>query len=298
MHSTSTPSGAPLVVRAYAKINLGLRVLRKRPDGYHDIETIFHRVDISDEITISTSPVLSLTCSDPTLPTDEKNLSYRAAKLLQDEPGLFGFPRVAITLKKQIPMGAGLGGGSSDAAATLLGIVEYLRLPVPHTRLCSLAAGIGSDVPYFLSHGSAHATGRGEQLKQLKISIPYWILVAYPGIHVSTPWAYAALGKSIPAREDLPERESLETLISRFLEDPVGNSLLLRNDFEKAVFARHPEIAGLKQSFLDSGAIFAQMSGSGSSVFGLFRDEGTAQECASRFGSGIQCFFTAPGFSR
>jgi 4-diphosphocytidyl-2-C-methyl-D-erythritol kinase len=298
MHSTSTPSGAPLVVRAYAKINLGLRVLRKRPDGYHDIETIFHRVDISDEVTISTSPVLSLTCSDPTLPTDEKNLAYRAAKLLQDEPGLFGFPRVAITLKKQIPMGAGLGGGSSDAAATLLGVVEHLRLPVPHTRLCSLAAAIGSDVPYFLSHGSAYATGRGERLKPVKISIPYWILVAYPGIHVSTPWAYAGLRKSISLREERSDSESLETLIVKFLEDPVRNSLLLRNDFESVVFAEHPEIAVLKQSFLDGGALFAQMSGSGSSVFGLFRDERTARECASRFGPDIQCFLTSPGFSR
>jgi 4-diphosphocytidyl-2-C-methyl-D-erythritol kinase len=296
MHSSGTPSGPPLTVRAHAKINLGLRVLRKRPDGYHDIETIFHRVDISDEITISTAPVLTLACSYPDLPTNAKNLSFRAAELLQNEPGLFGFPRVSISLKKRIPVGAGLGGGSSDAASTLLGIVDYLHLPVPHIRLCALAASLGSDVPYFLSHGSAHATGRGEQLKPISISVPYWILVVFPGIHVSTQWAYEALHRSVTPEPGPDDAEPLDTLLNKFLEDPVRHSLLIRNDFEQVVFAEHPRIAALKQVLLDGGALFAQMSGSGSSVYGFYANERDARRCIDNLGAGNESFLTPPGF--
>src|SRR5437867_6634005 len=177
-----------LDIRAYAKINLGLRILRKREDGYHEIETVFHRVNIFDEIRLSPSTGISLTCNDPDIPVNDDNLCMRAASALRDKYAVG--KGVHIELKKTIPAGAGLGGGSSDAASTLLGLNQLWKLHLDRENLEPLALRIGSDIPYFLHEGSAYATGRGEKLEDIGIDIPCWIVLVYPKIQISTAWAY------------------------------------------------------------------------------------------------------------
>ena len=177
-----------LIIRAYAKINLGLRILRKRADGYHDIETIFYRIQPYDEIVLELSHGISLVCNNSELPTDEGNLCVRAAGMLQQHYDII--ERVHISLKKSIPVGAGLGGGSSDAASVLTGLVELWKLPASENDLRSFAVQLGSDVPYFLEPGTAYGTGRGEKLDYFDFDFPYWIVLVYPNIHISTAWAY------------------------------------------------------------------------------------------------------------
>src|SRR5713101_267279 len=187
-----------LALKSYAKINLGLRILRKREDGYHDIETVFHRVNIFDEIELSTWVGISLTCNNREVPANDNNLCVRAATLLGETYGVG--EGVHIQLTKCIPIGAGLGGGSSDAASTLLGLNLFWNLNLGKEKLAPLALELGADVPYFLNEGSAYATGRGEKLEYLDVDVPHWILIVYPNIHISTAWAF----KNAP----IPNRQS------------------------------------------------------------------------------------------
>ncbi|MBI4811284.1 MAG: 4-(cytidine 5'-diphospho)-2-C-methyl-D-erythritol kinase [Ignavibacteriales bacterium] len=183
-----------MTLKAYAKINLGLRILRKRDDGYHDIDTVFHRVDLYDEIYLEPSSTIKVFSNESNLPTDEGNLCIRAAQLLREYSGIE--KGVNISLTKNIPIGAGLGGGSSDAAATLIGLTKFWEVDVSQIDLYKLALQLGSDVPYFLKFGTAHATGRGEILDYFDINIPHWIVIVYPNIHISTAWAYQEIHNS------------------------------------------------------------------------------------------------------
>jgi 4-diphosphocytidyl-2-C-methyl-D-erythritol kinase len=258
---------------ARAKINLGLHVLRRRPDGYHDIDTVFVRIGWSDVVTVESAPHLSMSCDDPDLPVDMSNLCMRAASMLGEASGVaLG---ASIHLEKRVPYGSGLGGGSSDAATTLLLLNDLWDLSLPRERLSEIAAGVGSDVPFFLGAGAARGTGRGELLARLTdgpantgYRFPFFLAVVVPPISVSTAEAYAGVVPAAGARPDLDE------LVGS--NDPERWKAELRNDFEASVFGRHPEIQELKKALLGQGAVYASLSGSGSAVFGVFEELRTA----------------------
>jgi 4-diphosphocytidyl-2-C-methyl-D-erythritol kinase len=280
----------PLTVRAYAKINLGLQILRLREDGYHDIETVFHRIALHDDLTFSRlDRGIAIESDTPGAPSDETNLCYRAAAMIFQQCGHAGGARIA--LRKRIPIGAGLGGGSADAAAVLLHLPGYLGIPISEQDRFDIAAAIGSDVPYFLRKGSAHARGRGELLSYFSLSVPYWILLVYPGIHVSTAWAY----NSFTFNPHLPVHP-LKELVAGQMHQPTALVNTLRNDFEPVVFRAHETVMRVKEILYRTGADFALMSGSGSSVFGLFRDEQLARESARFFSMTYFTHLTAPFF--
>ncbi len=244
------------------KINLGLNVLRRRPDGYHDLETLFvpYR-GIRDRIDIEAagSPSVEIVGGDWDPLTD---LSWRAYRLLAEE---FGLPPVRMVLHKSSPVGAGLGGGSADAAFTLKALNEMFALGLDETALSGRAASLGSDCAFFIYDRPMFGEGRGEVLTPYQIDLSeYEIRVEVPdGVKVSTKEAYSGLDFSL-SRERMPLREALAR--------PVGEwKRLVCNDFEPSVFALYPQIAELKEKFYSEGAVYASMSGSGSAVFGLFR---------------------------
>ena len=225
-------------IKAYAKINLALHVVGIRPDGFHDIETIFHRIALYDEIRIHRSDDISITCSHPAVPLDRKNLCWQAVELMRIETKTSA--GASITITKNIPIGAGLGGGSSDAAAVLQHLPSLWNIRVSDVTLKKMAPQLGSDVPYFLDRFSAYAEGRGEILSYFPLRIPYWIVVVTPALHVSTAWAYKALSGSrtgmFPARPSIgkkPESEIVRTISS------------FTNDFEEVVFQQHPALMEL-----------------------------------------------------
>jgi 4-diphosphocytidyl-2-C-methyl-D-erythritol kinase len=277
------------VFTAYAKINIGLFVEEKRPDGYHNLQTVFHRVDLADTIRFWPAERILVESDDPAAPGDQTNLCYRAAEALREVAGVQA--GVRIELRKKIPVGAGLGGGSSDAATILSHLPGFWGISVDEAVQRTIALGLGSDVPYFLGSGSALARGRGELLEYFDLRIPYTILLCNPGIHVATGWAYARVNPK-PA----PDKD-LRAIILDGLREPAGLSRDLRNDFEPAVFAAHPEIAELKTTMLERGAVFASMSGSGSSVFGFFSSAGTAAALAEEYRRrGMTASLTSPSF--
>ncbi|MBX2991191.1 MAG: 4-(cytidine 5'-diphospho)-2-C-methyl-D-erythritol kinase [Bacteroidetes bacterium] len=277
-------------LRAYAKINLGLRILEKRPDGYHNIETVFHRIDLFDEIELSSSPAIKVVSTSDEAPGDESNICHKAARLLRNHFGIRD--GVCISINKKIPVGAGLGGGSSDAATVLRALPAFWNQSIDEESLRSIALQLGSDVPFFLGNGSAVGRGRGEILEYFSLALPYYILLCNPNIHVSTAQAYT---KIRPATPDVPI--SLQEILLAHLHEPARLSELLRNDFESVVFEEYPTIGAVKHAMLEQGAVFALMSGSGSSVFGFFENEATAGRTADRFRSqGYRTFLTKPGF--
>ncbi|HLP16398.1 MAG TPA: 4-(cytidine 5'-diphospho)-2-C-methyl-D-erythritol kinase [Bacteroidota bacterium] len=280
-----------MVLQAYAKINLGLRIIERRPDGFHAIETIFHRISLADELTIEpTQRGISLSCTDPALPTDSGNLCWKAVACLQQECGTDR--GASIHLYKRIPSGAGLGGGSSDAASILRTLPALWDCEISPERLNALGGSIGSDVPFFLQDSSAYAEGRGEQLTPFTLDVPYWILLVNPGIHVSTPWAYQEFSKKLSEGYRVP-RGSLFSSATRRMQ-PLTEAM--KNDFEDVVFPAYPAIRTLKQTLLEVGASHALMSGSGSSVFGLFENESAALRARARFAERMFTSLTEPHF--
>jgi len=276
--------------RAYAKINLGLFVLRKRRDGYHDIETIFHRIDLFDEITLQPSPGISVECSAGEVPGDERNICHKAARMLQS---FFGIDTgVCITIVKNIPVGAGLGGGSADGALVLKELPQLWGKRIDDQTLRTLALELGSDVPFFLGRGSASARGRGEILEYFELDIPYTILLCNPHLHVSTAWAYARIRPK--ARADAHD---LQTLVREGMLNPPLLRNALRNDFEPPVFETYPEVLLIKETMVGGGAEAASMSGSGSSVYGFFSRPEAAQSTSRMLQSkGYKTFLTRPHF--
>lgn len=277
--------------RAYAKINLGLRVLRKREDGYHDIETVFHQIDLFDELHFKLHEgEVILKTDDERLPTDSTNLCVKAATLLRDLTGTAD--GVEIYLQKKIPVGAGLGGGSADAAVTLKSLRQLWNLEISDVELHSLALALGSDVPFFLTGGTAYAIGRGDQLETMTFSIPYWIVVATPPVRVSTAWAYKSMRQIGPSSVS-----DLRTILTEHGRNIAGLMGKVVNDFEDVVFPAYPEVQGLKARFQEAGAAFSLMSGSGSSVFAFFREKAAAVRFAARYESDYAISLTEPNFS-
>lgn len=242
------------------KINLGLNILRKRPDGYHDLESVFYPISLSDILEITENQhktELINTGLEIECPMD-KNLCYKAYELLKKK---FDLPHVRIHLHKIIPFGAGLGGGSSDAAYTIKLLNELFALNLSVAKMQKYAAMTGSDCAFFINNIPAIATGRGEILKKTDLNLSHYkILLIKPNIHISTAEAYSGIKPSMP-------EISIEEVIKKPLADW---KFLLKNDFETHLFTKYSELAAIKETLYSSEAIYAAMSGSGSTVFGIY----------------------------
>ena len=258
-------------LRAFAKINLGLKIVGKRPDGYHEIRTVFQSVALHDSLDISLvrgHDRISVECDDPAIPAGGRNLVYQACALWRRARGFRGGVRVCLA--KRIPVGSGLGGASSDAAATLLGLERLTGKRMNAVEQLRLAAQIGSDVPFFLWGGRALGIGRGEEVFPLHDLPRRHCLIVFPGFPVSTAEAYDEAGRLALLRlTKLHRGPSIEFLGERppFSLENWGPA---ENDFEHVVFARWPELADLKRRLIRAGAETASLTGSGSAVFALF----------------------------
>lgn len=279
-----------MILQANAKINIGLRIIGKRADGYHDLETVFYEIPWHDELEIETSDDLKMISNSSEAPADDSNLCLRAARLLQS--AVHTNIGATIVLQKNISVGSGLGGGSSDAAAVLRGLNVLWNLKLSNDELRSLAVKLGADVAFFIEGGSAYATGRGELLEHCSLTLPFWVVVVVPPVHVSTAWAYGNL-----KRKSGHAAQNLKTIVTKQIHNHKTFSADVVNDFEPSVFEAFPLIRQTKEKLLSAGAQFALMSGSGSSVFGLFEGESAAQQAAASFDATFRNFITPPNFS-
>ncbi|MBT3922613.1 MAG: 4-(cytidine 5'-diphospho)-2-C-methyl-D-erythritol kinase [Nitrospina sp.] len=278
-----------LVFKTPAKVNLGLYILGKREDGFHELETLFQMVNWCDEIKIEClAQGLEMTCNQPDIPTDDGNLVIKAAQLLQAR-----FPDrckgARINLTKNIPHGAGLGGGSGNAAGVLLGLNFLWELNLKRKDLISLASELGSDVPFFLFSPCAIGRSRGEILEPVQSSIKFYVLMVYPGFPLSTAWVYGNL------KLKLTKQQNNISILKNFLLQSEYAQLgaSWSNDLEAIVFQEYPEIFGIKKEMLALGAKGALLSGSGSTVFGIFDNPETAKNAYARLEGGKFRLFLA-----
>lgn len=252
-----------MIVFPNCKINLGLHIIRKRSDGYHDLETVFYPLSLQDALEIvpqqpGMETVLNISGSSLAIPAQE-NICLKAWQLLKKD--FSRLPEVRIHLHKVIPSGAGLGGGSSDGAFTLLLLNRKFSLGLEEKELIRYALLLGSDCPFFVVNRPSLAQGRGEILEHCTIDLsPYTVIVINPGIHIATGWAFSQL-------KPLSHRRSMSGIISQPIQQWRQD---LVNDFEEVVFPVHDEVRQLKETLYEKGAIYASMSGSGSSVYGIF----------------------------
>jgi len=273
-------------VPAFAKINLGLRILGKHPDGYHEVETFFLQIDLADRLGFEKTAGndLELICSRPDLPVDASNLCSRAYRLICD--AVKRQLGVRLHLEKNIPAGAGLGGGSSDAAVTLIALNRLFELNLSNDRLYHLATQLGSDVPFFLSGGLCWGRGRGEILMPVAELPEFWVLLVTPPIGVSTAWAYQNYNK-LGLTNNQKSRKLPSSNIGQWADHELVE--VCHNDLEAAVFEKYKELAAIKAQLQQSGALVSSMTGSGSAMFGLFRTQQEAHgrkqlfECCNTF---------------
>jgi 4-diphosphocytidyl-2-C-methyl-D-erythritol kinase len=260
-----------MIVFPNCKINLGLHILQKRADGFHDLETIFYPVALQDALEIvqnpSASPTIQFNTSGlriDSLPSE--NICFKAYQLLKE-----GFPELAAVqmhLHKVIPTGAGLGGGSSDGAFTLLLLNKKFNLGLSEDQLIDYALKLGSDCPFFIKNKPCYATGRGERLEEVELNLsPYKIVLVNPQIHIDTGKAFSKIG---PSNQRTSIKEVIQEPIEKWKE-------LLKNDFEEVIFAEHQEVKSIKETLYSQGAVYASMTGSGSSVYGLFNKNAQPQ---------------------
>lgn len=267
-----------LRLRAPAKLNLFLRVLGKRPDGYHELETLFERVDLADDITFEPHPsALSLTCDDPTLPVDDTNLVLKAARLLRQRCRVPA--GASMHLSKRVPAGAGLGGGSSDAATTLRGLNKLWDMKLGRVELHSIAAELGSDVPFFLEPSPfAIGRGRGERLEPVAAAIRLSHVLVVPQQRLATKDVYAGMS----ARPGLTPAGPSISIVAHALSNGSLRELAcgLSNDLEPEAIRRCPIITTILSDLRQAGCAAARMSGSGSAVFGICTDPAQAERVA------------------
>lgn len=275
-----------VTVPAFAKLNLSLLVLGRRPDGFHELRTLFQTVALADSLRLRYSPTgpLRITLDDPLAIPD--NLILKAARTVAEAVNLKG--TLEIALAKRIPMGGGLGGGSSDAAAILLALPAISGRTLPPAQLHSLAVALGSDVPFFLTGGTALGLGRGEELYPLPTPAAPYVLLLAPGLHVSTPEAYRALARAplseLTFTELIPKLETFRACVEAVSgprSSPDGNRFC-QNDFEAVVFGQHPRLAVLRRKLESAGACPARMSGSGSTLFGVFPSRAMLREARNQ----------------
>ncbi|REJ78366.1 MAG: 4-(cytidine 5'-diphospho)-2-C-methyl-D-erythritol kinase [Acidobacteria bacterium] len=283
-----------LKLPSFAKINWFLKVFGKREDGYHDICTAFQSISLRDTISFESSDDLVLACDDQRLPTDKNNLAIRAAEILRSSFGVNLGAR--ITIEKRIPFPGGLGGGSSNAATVLLGLSVLWNLHPGFEELVSIAAKIGSDVPFFLYGGTALGSGRGTDIEPVRDLPQRLLLIAVPDIHVPTPEAYKSLGRTRLTSESA---ETNLIVCRELAERLISGSLPLENDFEPAVFRTAPEVLAAKDELISAGAEDALLSGSGASVFGIFDNDDRRQDAKQKLSSsGNLRVFAAETISR
>ncbi len=288
--------GDEVRVKAPAKVNLILKVLGRLPNGYHEVWSVIQSVDLFDLLSfrrISSTSDIRLTCDPAGVPLGKENIVYRAAGIVLEKAGIA--EGVAVHLEKHIPMGAGLGGGSSDAAATILGLVQLFQLQWSISEMAALGAELGSDVPFFFSMPQALIRGWGQEVVPLTVTGNRWVLLVKPEFPIETGWAYqqlAALRSSVPTLstnlQAIDERDSLD------LNDILP---LMENDFESALFPAMPRLGELKAQMLSLGAEFALLSGSGSTIFGVFSHKDVALKAQLVIGEGpsIQTFCVPMG---
>jgi 4-diphosphocytidyl-2-C-methyl-D-erythritol kinase len=266
-----------LSLTSCAKINLGLRVLSKRPDGFHEIVTILQAVDLCDDVEITVRPEanIEILCDHPEVPSGPDNLAHRAARLAQKESAAQQGCRIVI--RKRIPPAAGLGGGSSNAAAVLIGLNRLWKLSLSDRQLARMAARLGSDVPFFLHGGTMLARGRGEKLTPLGMQADFHLVVVKPDLSISTAWAYGQAKILLTSNSKIVKLNSLKEI--RSLDQVLP---LLDNDLERAVGEDYPLIGEIKSNLISKGAIAAAMSGSGSAVYGIVEDREAAEQLAQQ----------------
>ena len=279
---TSRSAKRAVRLPAFAKINLRLDVLGKRPDGYHELRTIFQAIELHDTLEISYEPggsgfECALRCNDAALAANPKeNLVWRAIEAMTQELGIRG--NVSAHLEKKIPVARGLGGGSSDAAAALIGVLRLTKAKLPLERLMAIAAGLGADVPFFLFGGRALAVNRGDEIYPLPNGPKRAVLVVSPKeIGVSTKEAYAWLSTELTSLAKPNRIWGFCALCWSRQEAGVSN------DFEGPVFNRHPRLGEIRDGLLQGGAAEAALAGSGSAVFGVFRNPAQARRAARKF---------------
>jgi 4-diphosphocytidyl-2-C-methyl-D-erythritol kinase len=266
-----------ITIPAFAKINLDLRVLGTRPDGYHDLRTIFQTLALCDRVTVTRRRgPFTVTCDDPLVPTDRGNLVWKAASLLQRAGAgrLSAVRDVAIHLRKRIPAEAGLGGGSADAAVTLLALNKLWKLKLDLPSLSRIGGSLGADVPFFLAGGTALGLGRGDDIYPLEELPTVHVVILRPGFGVSTIEAYDWYDQQ-------PRRTRRAPPTRPMPPDWPAWAAALSNELEAPVTRHHPTIGRIKQSLLSAGAVVAAMSGSGSAVFGLFEQADAARRTAA-----------------
>jgi len=271
------PKKRSLRVRAFAKINLCLHVLGRRPDNYHELRTIFQTISLHDTLDLSLVPQneVSLEVSDVALPSGPENLVWRATDAMRNELKLA--TGICARLEKRIPVARGLGGGSSDAAAALIGVMRLAKKKLPLERLMEIAAGLGADVPFFLFGGRALAVNRGDEIYPLSDARKQPVVVVAPrDIGVSTKDAYGWLSAELTKRAEPPK-------IWGFCALCWSRRGRVANDFEQPVFSRHPRLKEIRDGLLERGAADAALAGSGSAVFGIFRNPARARRAARAF---------------
>lgn len=258
-----------------AKINIGLRVIEKRSDGYHNIESIFYPIGLSDVLEFSkrdktSGKEISLVTTGINIDSPiEANLVFLASELLRKE---YLLPPLDIHLHKLIPTGSGLGGGSSDAAFSLRSLNHYFNIGITQEKLLEMAFVLGSDCPFFLKNSSAFISGRGEKFQQIELDLSrFHLVVVYPDIHIDTGKAYSRV---TPAKPEIPLHELIKHPVRQWKKS-------ITNDFEKPVFSEFPQIKSIKEKLYQMGAVYSSLTGSGSAVYGLF-DRKT--ETAGQFG--------------
>jgi len=263
-----------------AKVNLSLDVVERRPDGYHNLETIMHTVNLCDALTLtleySSEVQIAMQSQSTNIPLTEDNLCVKAAKAFFAATGKIA--KLTIDLKKNIPVGAGLGGGSSDAAGTLIGLNQLFESPLPTDELCKIAATLGADVPFFIEGGCTLATGIGEILSPLAKLNDVIFVIAKPNYGISTPYVYKNL--VLDQNTKHPNTKAVIDAISKNDIYALGSEAI--NVLETVVEKEHPEITEYKTIMKNMGAAYSLMSGSGSSVFGVFEDLTLAQKCAEK----------------
>ncbi|HEY5576924.1 MAG TPA: 4-(cytidine 5'-diphospho)-2-C-methyl-D-erythritol kinase [Deferrimonas sp.] len=262
---------------APAKLNLSLQVFGKRPDGYHHIRSVMVPVSLYDEVTVEEAPAgIRVECDAPGVPTDAANSCHKAAAFFLAWAGTP--PGVRIRIRKGIPAESGLGGGSSDAAAALKGLIALTGKHPPPEALLGMAARVGADVPFFLPGGAALVEGFGERLTPLPWNVPFHAVIVRPAFGLSTREGYARLGRGPgdpPPRGCVPSFRTFSEVAA-----------VVRNDFEAVLETSHPEIAAIRRELASAGADAAGLSGSGSAVFGLFTSEGAAREARGILSTG------------
>ena len=257
------------VLLSPAKVNLFLRVIAKRPDGYHELETVMCPIDLCDEVVLSFDcPHIAVRCNHPDVPNGEKNIAYQAASRFFQAASLDN-TGVDISIEKNIPVASGLGGGSSNAATVLKGLNNHYGNPLSYQELLDVGLEIGADVPLFIYGRAALATGVGEHLAPIREVPPMWAILVHPPIAISTTWVYENLNLRLTICEE-------KYNVSWFLEDFSEFQRFLCNDLEQVTAKAFPEIAAIKAALIEAGAQGALMSGSGPTVFGLFESRDRA----------------------